>query len=47
MTATPYLALNGRQLGNDALASPDALQKTIAKAGSGTPRSAGEAPGQG
>lgn len=47
VTATPYLALNGKQLGNDALASPDALQKTIAKAGSGTPRSAGEAPGQG
>ncbi|GAA2158537.1 DsbA family protein [Actinomadura napierensis] len=47
VTATPYLALNGGQLGNDALSSPDGLQKAVAKAGSGTPRSAGRRPSQG
>ncbi|MDL4821594.1 DsbA family protein [Actinomadura opuntiae] len=47
VTATPYLALNGRQLGDDALGSPDGLEKAVAKAGSGTPRSAGTRPSQG
>ncbi|WP_232385342.1 DsbA family protein [Actinomadura violacea] len=46
VTATPFLALNGKQLGNDALGSSDALQKAVAQAGSGTPRSAGTAPAQ-
>ncbi|MWA04281.1 thioredoxin domain-containing protein [Actinomadura sp. LD22] len=47
VTATPFLALNGRQLGNDALGSPSALQKAVAKAGSAVPRSAGRAPERG
>ncbi|MGW3770480.1 DsbA family protein [Actinomadura verrucosospora] len=36
--ATPYLALNGKKVGNDALASPDDLRKAVAEAGGGTPQ---------
>ncbi|NYE12762.1 DsbA family protein [Actinomadura citrea] len=35
--ATPYLALNGKKVGNDALASPNDLRKAVADAGGGAP----------
>ncbi|NDU76557.1 thioredoxin domain-containing protein [Actinomadura sp. DSM 109109] len=50
--ATPYLALNGRKVGNDALSSPDDLRKAVAEAGGGAPapgstQSSGTAGGHG
>ncbi|WP_141576987.1 thioredoxin domain-containing protein [Actinomadura sp. WMMA1423] len=35
--ATPYLALNGKKVAGDVLASPDDLRKAVADAGGGSP----------
>ena len=41
VNATPYLALDGRKVDDDVVGSPDALRRAVAKAGGGTPGSAG------
>lgn len=39
--ATPYLALNGRKVGDDVLGSPDELKKAVAKAAGSAPAPGG------
>lgn len=39
--STPYLALNGKKVGNGVLGSPGGLKKAVAKAGGGAPASGG------
>ncbi|TDD67159.1 DsbA family protein [Actinomadura rubrisoli] len=41
VSATPYLALNGRKVDDDALGSADALKEAVAKAAGGAPAPAG------
>ncbi|MFD0532706.1 DsbA family protein [Actinomadura luteofluorescens] len=42
--ATPYLALNGKKVGNDALASPSELRKAVAEAGAARPSRGARSP---